>query len=111
MKLKINDTIKVISGKDKGKTGVITKIFRDTNRVLVDGLNTYKKHIKPQGEQQQGGLVTLSRPLPVSNVMLVCPHCKKPTRVTYQAKGSDKVRVCKLCQKPITNSAPAKKSK
>lgn len=103
MKLQKNDTIKVLSGKDAGKTGKITKVFTKTNKVLVDGLNTYKKHVRPQGEQK-GGLVTLSRPLPVSNVILVCPQCKKTTRIAYQGTGKDKLRLCKKCHKPIKNT-------
>ena len=100
MNLKKGDTIKVLTGDDRGRTGEIKKVFTKKDKVLVDGLNTYKKHVPPQGEQK-GGIVTLSRPLHASKVQLVCPHCDKPTRVAHSGKGHSKVRVCKKCDKPI----------
>ncbi len=100
MKLKINDTVTVLSGDDAGREGKIIKIISGNNKVLIDGINTYKKHLKTQGKQE-GGVVTLSRPIDASKLMLVCPHCKKPTRVGFEGTGKDKVRVCKKCSKPI----------
>ena len=108
MKLKINDTVKVLSGDDKGRTGKITKIFPQVNKVLVDGLNTYKKHIKNR-EGQTGGIVTLSRPLSVGKLQLICPNCQKPTRITFSGTGKDKVRVCQKCHKPINTEVKTKK--
>lgn len=110
MKLKINDTIKVISGDDKGRTGKIIKVLPSQNLILVDGLNTYKKHLKNR-DGQQGGIVTLSRPLQVSKVMLLCPNCQKTTRLSFSGTGKDKVRVCTHCHKPITTEIKSKKSK
>lgn len=107
MKLKINDTIKVLSGDDTGRTGKISKVFIGENKVLVEGINTYKKHIKAQNNQE-GGIVTLSRPISSSKVQLVCPHCKKATRVKYSGTKKDKVRVCKKCDKPITTTKSKK---
>ncbi len=108
MKLKINDTIKVLIGDDAGREGKILKVFPDTAKVLVDGINTYKRHLKAQGNQQ-GGIVTISRPIGVSKVSLVCPHCHKPTRVGFVGEGRDKNRVCRHCGKPITNESKSKK--
>ena len=103
MKLKLNDTIQVLTGDDQGRTGKIIKVIPLLNRVLVEGINTYKKHLKPQGDQK-GGVVTLSRPIGVNKVALVCPHCHKPTRIGYSLAGKDKLRVCTRCRKPITTS-------
>lgn len=110
MKLKTNDTIKVLSGDDKGRTGKITKVFVKENKVLVEGLNTYKKHLKNR-DGQNGGVVTLSRPLSVSKLQLVCPNCNKPTRISFSGTGKDKVRVCKNCGKPINTEVKKSKKK
>lgn len=101
MKLKINDTIKVTLGKDKGKTGKIEKILPKKNMVLVPGINVYKKHLKSQGENKPGGIIDLTKPMYVSKVALVCPKCKKITRVGYQGQGKKKVRICKKCKVTI----------
>jgi large subunit ribosomal protein L24 len=111
MKLLKNDTIKVLSGDDKGRTGKVTKLYPKENKVLVDGLNTYKKHLKNQSDQDSGGVVTLSRPLHVSKLQLICPQCHKPTRVTYSGTGSNKVRLCSKCHKPLTITTPKKTKK
>ena len=101
MKLKINDTIKVLSGDDKGRTGKVLKLFVAKNAVLVEGLNLYKRHLKTQG-QQQGGIVSIERPIRVTKVAVVCPHCQKTTRIKYTGQGHDKIRICRHCQKPLT---------
>lgn len=105
MKLKKGDTIIVTVGKDKGKSGKIEKVFLTQETVLVPGVNQYKKHVKKQSEQRPGEIVTLSRPLPIGNVALVCPKCKQPTRVGYQIledkKVSRKIRICRKCDQPI----------
>lgn len=100
-KFKVNDTVKITAGKDKNQTGKIIKIYPGLDKVVVEGKNTYKKHIKRQGEQA-GSIATLSRPLSVASVALICPNCGKPTRVGFDASHDPKVRVCKKCGKPIT---------
>ncbi len=99
MKLKKGDKIIIIKGKDKGRQGKIEKAYPKKDRVLVPGLNIYKRHLKAQGKDKPGGILDFARPLPVANVVLVCPKCKKPTRVGYRVnqKGS-KHRICKKCQ-------------
>lgn len=101
MKLLKNDTIKVLTGDDKGKTGVISKVFRKEGSVLVDGINTYKKHQK-QNQNQSGGIITLSRPILASKVALLCPSCHKTTKITMSGTGATKTRLCRHCQKPVT---------
>ena len=104
MKLKIGDTVKVISGKDKGREGKIEKIFPKDGRVLVPGINMYKKHVK--GSQgQKGGIYDLPRALSLGKVALVCPKCKKPVRVAFKIlTNGEKVRVCKKCKKEIDSA-------
>lgn len=105
MKLKKGDTIIVTVGKDRGKSGQVEKVFLAQETVLIPGINQYKKHVKKQSEQRPGEIVTLSRPLPVGNVALVCPKCKQPTRVGYQVledkKLVKKIRICRKCDQPI----------
>ncbi|MBN2144882.1 MAG: 50S ribosomal protein L24 [Candidatus Aureabacteria bacterium] len=97
-KLKKNDEIRVIAGKDKGKTGKILKIFKETNRVLVQGINFIKKHKKPTQNDRQGGIVQEERPIHLSKVMLLCSSCKKPTRVGRKfMESGEKIRFCKMC--------------
>lgn len=98
-KIKKGDTVKVLAGKDKGRTGIVEQVFAKEGLVLLPGINLYKKHLKERG-QQQGGVIELPRPLPLSKVALVCPHCQQPTRVGFQLNG-EKKRVCKKCGKEI----------
>jgi large subunit ribosomal protein L24 len=96
MKIKKGDTVKILSGKDKGKTGVVSKIFPKEDRVLIEGINVYKKHVKPRG-QQKGEIISVSRPLYASKVMVICKNCGKPTRVGFKIEGDSKSRYCKKC--------------
>ncbi|OGY16360.1 MAG: 50S ribosomal protein L24 [Candidatus Chisholmbacteria bacterium RIFCSPHIGHO2_01_FULL_49_18] len=99
MKLKSGDTVKVTAGKDKGHTGKVKKVFPKKQKVLVDGANKYKKHMKPQGERKPGGIVEMERPLPVGNVAIICPTCKQVTRVGWRRNQSGtKERFCKKCK-------------
>ncbi|MEY4229532.1 MAG: ribosomal protein [Actinomycetota bacterium] len=93
MKLKKGDTVVVIAGKDKGKEGEVVRVFPTENKVLVNGVNTAKKHQKPRAANQQGGIIDRDMPVDASNVMLV--HHGKPTRVGYRIDGETKVRIAK----------------
>ncbi len=108
MKLKKGDQVIITVGKDKGQKGKIEKIFFSKGRVLVPGVNVYKRHTKPKGEKKPGGIVDIVKPLPVANVALVCPKCGQPTRIGYRldlkkssSGGSGKSRVCRKCQSVI----------
>lgn len=102
MKIKAKDKVLITAGKDKGKTGIVEKVFPKNGKVLIPGLNLYKKHLKPRGEGKPGGRVDVSRPLPVGNIALICPKCNQPTRVGYQIiEGEKKIRICKKCKSPI----------
>lgn len=102
MKLKKGDKVKIIAGKDRGKQGTIEKLFPKKRKVLVPGLNIYKKHLKKRKEGQAGGIVDVVRPLPISNIALICPKCSKTTKVGYRInKTGEKTRICRKCQEVI----------
>jgi large subunit ribosomal protein L24 len=101
LKLKKDDTVRVIAGKDKGKSGRILRLLRDKARpgrvrVLVEGVNIVKKAKKPRNQQDRGGIIEIEAPLDVSNVMVICKKCG-PTRISYQGEGRDKKRICRKC--------------
>jgi len=97
-----DDNVMVIAGKDRGKTGKVNRVIREKDRVVVAGVNIATKHVKNRPGIRQAGIIHVEAPLHISNVMLVCPHCDKPTRVghAFQEDGA-KVRVCKRCTQVI----------
>lgn len=99
MKLKKGDEVKVIRGKDKGKTGKIEKVV--STKVLIANVNQYKRHLKKRSERQQSKIITITKPLPIYNVSLICPECKLPTRVGFKVEGDQKLRICKKCSKTV----------
>lgn len=100
MKIKKDDMVKILLGKDRGKTGKVLRVFGRRNKVLVEGVNKFKRHVRRMG-QTEGGIIELSKPLNISNVALICPGCKKATRVSFKEEGDGKVRVCKKCKEVI----------
>ncbi len=98
MKIIKSDKVKVLIGKDKGRIGEVVRVFPKTSKVVVKGMNLFKKHLKGK-QNQKGGIIEKERPLLVSKVILVCPSCQKTTRVAYQIdKSGTKYRICKKCQ-------------
>ncbi|CAH2716637.1 MULTISPECIES: 50S ribosomal protein L24 [Neobacillus] len=95
MHVKKGDKVRVISGKDKGKTGVILAAYPKDSRVLVEGVNIVKKHSKPSQVNPQGGIISFEAPIHVSNVMPIDPKSGNPTRVGYKTIDDKKVRVAK----------------
>jgi large subunit ribosomal protein L24 len=99
MKLRLNDQVQIITGKDNGKIGKITKVIGKSNSVIVEGFNKYKRHLKKQSDKNPGGIVSIERALATSKVQLICPSCKKLTRIGYQILPTgDKIRICRKCQ-------------
>lgn len=98
MRVKTGDTVQVITGKDKGKRGKIVRALPKVERVVVEKVNLVKRHTKPSADNVSGGIVTMEAPIHVSNVMIVCKACKKPTRIghSFNAEGQ-KHRTCKRC--------------
>lgn len=101
MKLKKGDKVMIITGKDKGKTGIVERSFVSAGKVIVAGLNIAKKHVKVSKKNPGGGVVEIAMPMTTAKVALVCPNCGKPTRVGYQTTGKEKNRICKKCGKTI----------
>jgi len=107
MNIKKGDTVLIITGKDRGKQGTVSRAMPQDNKVIIEGLNIVKKHIRPQGQTRQGGVIEKAMPIQVSNTMLICTECGQPTRVAHDRRpmGSDQklrpVRVCKKCHKVI----------
>ena len=102
MKIRKNDTVIIIAGKDKGKSGKVRRAFPKENRVVVEGLNMIKRHSRARRATRQAGIIELESPVRLSNVMLLCDKCGKPTRIGFRflADGK-KARICKACQEVI----------
>jgi len=98
MKIRKNDTVLVIAGKDKGKKGKVRFVYPKDERLLVDGINFIKRHTRARGAARQAGIVEMEAPIHMSNVMLLCSKCNHPTRIGFRflADGK-KVRVCRSC--------------
>ena len=101
MKIIKGDTISVIAGKDKGREGKVERVYPKSERVLIENINMFKKHVKKTEETPQGGIIEISRPLRASNVMIICPKCKKPSKMKFDRVDGKKVRVCKKCKKQL----------
>ncbi len=95
-KLRKDDLVQVIAGKDRGKQGKIIRIDRDKSRAIVAGVNMVKKAMKKRNQNDRGGIVEIEAPLQLSNLMIVCKKCG-PTRIGYKIAGEDKARVCRKC--------------
>lgn len=101
MKIKKNDQVKMLAGKDSGKIGKVLNVFPDVKKITVENLNLMKKHVRPRKEGEKGQRVEVPRRVDSSNVMLVCPHCGKPSRIGFRKTADKKVRFCKKCQAEI----------
>ena len=97
MKIKKGDNIIVISGKDSGRKGKVVRVFPREHRIMVEGVNSRKKHVKPKRSGEKGQVVTVFAPFHVSNVKLICAQCGQATRAGYKVEGDRKSRICKKC--------------
>ncbi|MFI3256699.1 MAG: 50S ribosomal protein L24 [Spirochaetales bacterium] len=95
-KIRRDDQVEIIAGKDKGKRGKVVRVFRDKDRVVVAGCNIVKKAMKKKSQQDRGGIAEIEAPLHISNVAIVCKKCG-PTRIGYKLDGEKKLRVCRKC--------------
>lgn len=115
MKIKKGDKVKILTGKDKNKTGKVLQVFISRNKASIEGLNLLIKHMRPRKQGEKGQRIEFPAPMDLSNLMLICPKCNKPTKVGYkyldvvvgtsasaeQKKRKRKVRVCKKCKQVI----------
>lgn len=95
-KIRKDDMVEIIAGKDKGKRGKIIRVIRDKDRVIVAGANIVKKAMKKRSQQDRGGIAEIEAPLHISNIMIVCKKCG-PTKIGYKIDGDKKTRVCRKC--------------
>ncbi|PIZ00915.1 50S ribosomal protein L24 [bacterium (Candidatus Gribaldobacteria) CG_4_10_14_0_8_um_filter_33_9] len=101
MKIKKNDQVLIIKGKDKGKKGKVLSILPKSFKVLVEGVNVKKKHQRPRKQGEKGQVIEKIAPLPVSNLKLICLKCGKPVRIGYKIAEKKKFRICKKCGEEI----------
>lgn len=111
MKVKKNDTVLVLTGKDAGKTAKVLVALPKENKVVVDGVNVQKKHKKARSAQEVSGITNQSGAIDASNVMVVCPVCNKATRVSYKEDAGKKARICKKCGAVLDAGKEAKEVK
>ena len=97
MRIKKGDTVQVLSGNDKGKTGEVLEVIPKLQKVIVKGVNIRKKHVKPRKQGEEGGIIPVECSIHSSKVNVVCQKCNKATRVGVVKEGKDKIRVCKKC--------------
>jgi len=97
MKIKKGDTVQVLSGNDKGKTGEVLEVIPKQDKIVVKGVNVRKKHIKPKKQGDEGGIVAVECGIHSSKVNVLCSKCNKPARIGYKMEKDQKVRVCKKC--------------
>lgn len=104
MKIKKNDTVKVIAGNAKGTQGKVLKVFPDNDRVIVEKVNMIKRHTRQTSQADKGGIIEKEAPISASNVILVCPKCGKPTRTKHSRLADGrKVRSCKKCNETLSD--------
>jgi len=101
MKIKKGDTVKVLSGNDKGKTGEVLEVLSKTQKLVIKGVNVRKKHVKPKKQGEEGGIIQVECPLHSSKVNIVCSKCGKATRIGFKIEKEEKIRFCKKCEAKI----------
>jgi large subunit ribosomal protein L24 len=102
LKIKVNDKVKIVKGKDRGKLGKVLRINNEDGKVFVEGANIVKKHARQKDQSKPGGIIKKEGPISISNVRVVCPNCGKPARMGFDISGAgQKSRVCKKCNQQI----------
>jgi large subunit ribosomal protein L24 len=101
MRIKKGDQVRIISGKDRGKSGKVLRVLPNNSKAVVEGLNLIKKHMKPKKGGEKGQRVEIPAPIYISNIMLVCPKCGKPTRTNFKVSKEEKLRICKKCKSEV----------
>ncbi|HNZ86303.1 MAG TPA: 50S ribosomal protein L24 [bacterium] len=102
MKIKKNDTVKILKGKDKGKTGKVTQVFPNEEKIVIDGINKRYKNLKSRRQGEKGQRIEFFAPMSYSNVAIICKKCGRPTRVGYKfSENKEKYRICRKCKESI----------
>ncbi|MCL4387064.1 MAG: 50S ribosomal protein L24 [Patescibacteria group bacterium] len=97
MNIKKNDKVLIRKGKDRGKTGIISKVSAKSGKIIVEGINMAKKHAKSTAKTKKGGILTFEAPIYAANTMVICPSCNKATRISIKKVKGGKERICKKC--------------
>jgi large subunit ribosomal protein L24 len=101
-RIRQNDIVRVIRGKDRGKVGKVIRVLPDKKKVIVEKVNMVKRHVRPSDVNPQGGIIEKESPIFITNVMIMCDRCNKPVRVGYKiTDGGEKFRYCKICEEVI----------
>ena len=101
MKIKKNDNVLILKGKDRGKTGLVERVFPTENKVVVAGAFVYKKSVKPSKKAPKGGIIEINAKIPAANVAIICPSCSKITRPIKKISNQKKIRICQKCQSSL----------
>lgn len=96
-KIRKEDVVRVIRGNDRGKEGEVLKVLPKESRIIVKGVNMLTRHQRPTARQREGGIIEREGPIHISNVLLICPECDRPTRVGFKLREGEKLRACKQC--------------
>jgi len=101
MNIKKGDKILITKGKNSGKSAIVDKVYPKQDKILVNGVNVYKKHLKPSKKNPHGGIINMTMPIARANAMIICPSCNKKTRITYKIVDGKKIRICKKCKQAL----------
>ena len=101
--IKKNDMVMVVAGRERGKTGKVLRVLPDSGKVTVERLNVVKRHSKPRGATNPGGIIEKEAPFAVANVMIMCDRCNAPVRIGIKTAADGNTRVCKRCGEPLGN--------
>ena len=102
LKVKKGDTVQMLAGKDRGKRGLVARVFPRADRLIVDGLNIVKKHRRARKSTAPSGIIAVAAPVPIARVIVVCPHCSKPPRVAMRIESDgSRHRICKHCHESL----------
>lgn len=101
MKIHKNDTVKILVGKDKGKSGKVIKVFPKDGKILIENINLFKKHVRPKKTGEKGQIVEMPKPIYISKAALICHSCGKATKIGCSFEGKIKIRICKKCGSKI----------
>lgn len=101
MKIKKGDNVIMLSGKDRGKQGKVSRVLSTEDKIVVEGLNLVTKHLKPRKQGEKGQKIQIPRIIYAGKVMFMCPKCSKPTRIEWKREGEKKERVCKKCERSL----------
>ena len=105
MNIKKNDKVLILKGKDRGKTGLVEKVFPAENKIVVAGTFVYKKSVKPSKKAPKGGIIEINAKIPAANVAIVCPSCAKITRAGSKISNNKKIRICQKCGASLASTS------